>query len=121
MHISERRIGDVTILVLVGELTYVNRGFFTTAVERTKQAGCRHLILDLQAVRFLDSSAIGTLVLLAQSMKASHGTIILSSPQSYIREILALANLDRVFPIYNTVQEALMGEQLPTHMTQNKK
>jgi len=121
MQISERRVGDVSILILVGELTYVNRGLFTTAVERTKQAGCRHLVLDLQAVRFLDSSAIGMLVLLAQNMKASHGTVILSSPQSYIREILALANLDRVFPIYKTLQEALMGERLPTHMTQNKK
>jgi anti-anti-sigma factor len=121
MQISERRVGDVSILILVGELTYVNRGLFTTAVERTKQAGCRHLVLDLQAVRFLDSSAIGMLVLLAQNMKASHGTVILSSPQSYIREILALANLDRVFPIYNTLQEALMGERLPTHMTQNMK
>ena len=120
MHISERRIGDVTVLDLVGELTYANRGPFKAAVERSKQAGCRHLILDLQAVRFLDSSAIGMLALLAQGMKTSHGSIILSSPQSYIREILALAHLDRLFPIYSTVQEALMREQLPTGMTENR-
>ncbi|HVG02697.1 MAG TPA: STAS domain-containing protein [Nitrospira sp.] len=113
MHISERRIGDVTILDLVGDLTYANRSSFKAAVERSKQAGYRHLIVNLQAVRFLDSSALGMLALLSQSMKASQGVIILSNPQSYIREILALAHLDRLLPIYNSEQEALAGEQLP--------
>ena len=45
MHITERRVGDVTILDLVGELTYANRSTFKGAVERSKQAGCREMRL----------------------------------------------------------------------------
>ena len=113
MQISERRIGNVTILDLVGELTYATRSIFSGAVERSKQAGCRHLIVNLTSVRFLDSSALGMLALLSQSMKASHGTIRLLNPQSYVRDILALANLDRLLPVYNAEQDALAQEQLP--------
>ena len=112
MHITERRVGDVTILDLVGELTYANRSTFRGAVERSKQAGCRHLIVNLKSVRFLDSSALGMLALLSQSMKASHGAISLSNPQSYVRDILALTSLDRLLPIFNTEQDALAGISL---------
>ena len=69
MQITERRVGQAIILDLVGELTYANRSTFKGAVERSKQAGCRHLILNMEGVRFLDSSALGMLVLLVQSMK----------------------------------------------------
>ena len=115
MHITERRVGDVTVLDVVGELTYAHRSAFKGAVERNKQAGCRHLIVNLQSVRFLDSSALGMLALLSQSMKASRGTISLSNPQSYVRDILALANIERLLPVYSTEQDALVGERLPAN------
>jgi len=71
MQITERRIGQSIILDLTGELSYANRTTFKAAVERSKQGGCRHLILNMQGVRFLDSSALGTLALLAQSFPAT--------------------------------------------------
>ena len=52
MQITERRIGQTVILDLVGELTYANRTAFKAAVERNRQAGCRHVILNMQGVRF---------------------------------------------------------------------
>ncbi len=75
MQIVERRIGQSIILDLTGELSYANRTTFKAAVERSKRAGCRHLILNMQGVRFLDSSALGTLALLAQEFSghARHG------------------------------------------------
>jgi hypothetical protein len=50
MQITERRIGQSIILDLTGELTYANRTTFKAAVERCKQGGCRHLILNMQGV-----------------------------------------------------------------------
>ena len=113
MHITERRVGSSIILDLVGELTYANRSAFKAAVERSKQAGCRHLILNMEGVRFLDSSALGMLALLSQSLKASQGMASLLNPQTYVREIITLANLHRMLPVYNSEQDALAGERLP--------
>ena len=113
MHITERRVGHSIILDLVGELTYANRSTFKGAVERSKQAGCRHLILNMEGVRFLDSSALGMLALLSQSLKVSQGVVSLLHPQNYVREIITLANLHRMLPVYNTEQDALAGERLP--------
>jgi anti-anti-sigma factor len=113
MHITERRVGSATILDLAGELTYTNRGPFKGAVERSRQAGCRHLILNMEGVRFLDSSALGMLALLSQSLRASQGIISLLNPQSYVREIITLANLHRMLPVYQTEQDALAGAKVP--------
>jgi anti-anti-sigma factor len=114
MQITERRIGQSVILDLVGELTYANRTAFRGAVERSKQTGCRHLILNMQGVRFLDSSALGMLALLSQSLTVTQGVLSLLNPQSYVREIISLANLHRILPVYNTEQDALAGCRLPT-------
>ena len=113
MHITERRIGDAVILDLVGELTYANRGAFKAAVERSRSGGCRHLILNMHGVRFLDSSALGTLALLTQNLSVAHNTIGLLNPQSYVKEILTLANLHQLLPVYHSEQEALAASRLP--------
>ena len=113
MQITERRIGQSIILDLTGELSYANRTTFKAAVERSKQGGCRHLILNMQGVRFLDSSALGTLALLAQSFPAAQGMVSLLNPQSYVKEIITLANLHQILPVYTSEQDALAGSRLP--------
>ena len=112
MQITERRIGQTVILDLVGELTYANRTAFKAAVERNRQAGCRHVILNMQGVRFLDSSALGMLALLSQTLTVVQGMLSLLNPQSYVREIISLANLHHILPVYNTEQDALAGYRL---------
>ena len=113
MQITERRIGQSIILDLTGELSYANRTTFKAAVERSKQGGCRHLILNMQGVRFLDSSALGTLARLAKSIPATQGMVSLLNPQSYVKEIITLANLHQILPVYTSEQDALAGSRLP--------
>lgn len=113
MQIKERRIGQSVILDLMGELTYANRTIFKAAVERSKQGGCRHLILNMRGVRFLDSSALGTLALLTQSLSVTQGMVSLLNPQSYVQEIVTLANLHTLLPVYTSEQDALAGSRLP--------
>ncbi|MBS0171658.1 MAG: STAS domain-containing protein [Nitrospira sp.] len=113
MQITERRVGTVAILDLVGELTYANRATFKGAVDRVKAGGCRHLILNMHAVRFLDSSALGTLALVAQGLNGTPGRISLLNPQSYVKEIITLANLHQMLPIYHSEQDALAAIHLP--------
>ena len=113
MQITERRIGESVILDLVGELTYANRATFKASVERSQASGVRHLILNMQGVRFLDSSALGTLALLTQSLSAKRSTIGLLNPQSYVKEILTLANLHQLLPVYHSERDALAACRLP--------
>jgi len=107
MDITQRTIKDATVLDLKGDLTYNNRGAFKTAVEESKSKSCRHLIVNLEHVRFVDSSGLGLLVLLSQGFKIQDVQFSLLKPQNYVREILSLANIPKMIPIFETEGDAL--------------
>ncbi len=109
MHINERTVPQGIILDLVGDLTYANRAMFKAAVEKAKQAGCRHLIVNLEQVRFVDSAGLGLLVLVSQNMKLLQARVSMLKPQRYVLEIMSLANIPKLIPIYENEEDALVG------------
>lgn len=111
MEINERQVPNGIVLDLKGDLTHVARREFSDAVEAVRQKGCRHLMLHMDGVRFLDSSGLGLLALVAQQFKISQGTVSIVKPQSYVREILVFANILKLIPVYDNEQDALAGSQ----------
>ena len=93
MQIKERTVPQGTILDVVGDLTYANRSAFKAAVEKVKQAGCRHLIVNLEQVRFVDSAGLGLLVLVSQGFKLLQAQVSIVRPQSYVREKIGRAHV----------------------------
>jgi anti-anti-sigma factor len=109
MQIKERIVPQGIILDVVGDLTYANRAAFKAAVEKAKQAGCRHLMVNLEQVRFVDSAGLGLLVLVSQSFKLLQAQVSMLKPQSYVREIMSLANISKMIPIYESEEDALIA------------
>ena len=109
IQLTERPVPNGVILELAGDLTYANREEFKGAVDFLRQKGCRHLILDMTGVRFVDSSGLGLLALVSQNFKLTQGRVSLLRPQSYVREIMSLANITQLMPIYDNEQDALAG------------
>ncbi|BCA54750.1 Stage II sporulation protein [Nitrospira sp. KM1] len=110
MEIRQRESKQAVVLELQGDLTYDNRTAFKDAVEQVKKTGCRHIIFDMEQVQFLDSSGLGLLALLSQNLKLSQVRLSLVNPQSYVREILALANISKLIPIHNSESDALTSK-----------
>ena len=109
MEIKQRIVPQGIILDVVGDLTYANRAAFKAAVEKAKQAGCRHLMVNLEQVRFVDSAGLGLLVLVSQSFKLLQAQVSMLKPQSYVREIMSLANIPKMIPIYESEEDALIA------------
>lgn len=107
MEIKERAVPQGIILDVVGDLTYANRTVFKAAVEKATQARCKHLILNFEQVRFVDSAGLGLLVIAAQSFNRLQSQVSLLKPQSYVREIMSLANIPKMIPIYDSEEDAL--------------
>ena len=109
MQTKERSVPNGVVLELTGDLTYANREQFKTAVEAIRQRGCRHLILNMAEVRFVDSSGLGLLALISQNFKLSQGKVSMLKPQSYVREIMSLANIQKLIAVYDSEQDAIEG------------
>jgi len=109
MQIKERAAPQGIILDVEGDLTYANQAAFKAAVEKVKQTGCRHLIVNLEQVRFVDSAGLGLLVLVSQSFKLLQAQVSILKPQSYVREIMSLANIPKLIPIFESEEDALIA------------
>lgn len=85
------------------------RAALLAAVER----GTRRLIIDLQAVEFIDSSGLGALVSALKRLKQLDptGDIRLAQVQPPVLAVLEIIRLHRVFPPFPSVDEALRGFQ----------
>ena len=75
-----------------------------------------HLVIDLAATTFVDSSFIAFLVRLVTDQRARHKELVLARPAGQVRRVLALVGLPNVVPVFESVDEAvstLMSGRLP--------
>lgn len=109
MRSTQRTRDGVTVLELAEEFTYSTRKLLSGPVDGARQTGCRHLILDLQQVTFMDSAAPGLLALTAQQFIADKKQLSLVGPQGTVKQVLDLSNISQLIPVYATEQAAIRG------------
>lgn len=61
--------------------------------------GVSEIILDFSRVSYLDSSALGMMVLFQKKAKSSNINVRIRGAKASAREILQIANFDRLFEI----------------------
>lgn len=71
------------------------------------EKGNRYLVMDMSKVEYIDSSGLGVLVSVLKKVKHAEGKLVLVSPKSSVKQILNLTNLDKVFNIQDTLQNAI--------------
>lgn len=66
-----------------------------------------NVLLDLEALEFIDSSGIGALLSCKKELDKVDGKITIATHNVTIKKLLDLVRLTRVISIFNTVEEAL--------------
>jgi len=69
--------------------------------------GVRHVIVNLTAVDYLDSTALGVLIGGLKRLRERNGALDLICPNPRIRRIFEITGLDKIFDIYATEDEAV--------------
>lgn len=80
------------------------RGHLLRMIERAKPS---RLVLNLQEVPYMDSSAIAVLVESLQKLRKNKGTVCLTNLQPRVKGLLEIARLDTIFTVCATEEEAL--------------
>lgn len=65
------------------------------------------VVVDLESVSFMDSTALGTLVRAVREVESRAGGIRVVLPESTARRIFEITTLDRVLPVSPSRNEAL--------------
>ena len=104
---SRQTDSGVTVLAPSGRLDVVGAPALKDAVSEAMKNGQPRLVIDMEGVTFVDSSGLGSVVSALKQVRTSKGDLRLAAPNQQVRVVLELTTLDRVFPYFATVEEAL--------------
>jgi anti-anti-sigma factor len=98
MPVSVDIAGGTARIVLTGDLDYSTRGEIQHAIQQVLEAErIAAIVVDLAAVTFLDSSAIGALLTLQQSATRQGQSLVLADCSHAIRDVFSIGGFDKVF------------------------
>jgi N-acetylglucosaminyldiphosphoundecaprenol N-acetyl-beta-D-mannosaminyltransferase len=102
---ASRSTDDIPVLRIRGRLDIGNQsGFVAQANQNLEQRS--YLIINMAETEFLDSSALGALVALANRARAAGGALWIVHVPAHIMNLLTLVRLDHFFEIYPDIETA---------------
>lgn len=118
LHAGDTRRYEIAEVQMMGEIAVVTFTVDALSLEQgvalladvlddLVESGVRHLVLDIQNVRHMDSACVGCMVETLNRLARSGGRIALANPGSSVAYLFRLTRLDRVFPICNDVMAAV--------------
>lgn len=99
----------VTVIAPTGRLDVAGAPALKEAVAEVVKDGQQHVVIDMEGVSFVDSTGLGSVIAALKQVRGSQGELRLAAPNQQVRVVLELTTLDRVFPYFATVEEALTG------------
>lgn len=107
MELSVEMMGDVAVVGLfVDELDASNTAEFKQKMAPVL-AEHRHVVIDLEQVRFVDSSGLGAMLSCLRQLSEKGGDLALSGLSRSVRAAFELVRLHRVLNIFATRDEAV--------------
>jgi anti-sigma B factor antagonist len=114
MKISTRQAGETTILDLTGDITLFNSPEVRkTVLSLLREQHVLHLVVNMQAVPYIDSSGVASLVEGLKVSRDLHARFALFGLSKSARTVLELTHLLRIFEVHQTEQDALEAEPPP--------
>lgn len=112
MKFKTKEKNDITIISLEGNVMGgADSNLLNELLHKLVNKGKKKVVLDLKAVKLMNSSGLGMLIAGLTTMKNASGNLKLASPSKKIQNLLIVTKLVNIFEIYNTVKEATESYQ----------
>lgn len=121
MTIDRRGDASVCVVRLRGEIDMSTVSGLRSSVESVVLAGCTNVVLDLAAVTYADSSALGLIVWLDRLLNPRKGKLVLAGANRDVGRILEISGLVGLAPTIATAadaSDAVSGLDMPDHVSE---
>jgi anti-sigma B factor antagonist len=104
---SQQVDSETAVLRIGGEVDLYSTPQLKEEIRGLIETGVRHLVVDLSAADYLDSTALGALIGGLKRLREREGDLRLAGPRPRIRKVLEITRLVKVFEVRESVPEAL--------------
>jgi anti-sigma B factor antagonist len=106
MEIRLRRSGQFHVIEIEGEIDFYSAFRLRNVVKKMIAKKIDHLIIDLEEVPYVDSSAVGTLVSAHAEAEKKGRSLLIMGVQGSVKRALDLTRLTGSLPIVSNLEEA---------------
>ena len=106
MKISIRDVGDAKVVEVEGDVDLGTSPVFRRTLFETLPHASK-LALNLEAIRYIDSSGIATLIEVLKDSQRLNKEFVLFGLSPAVLEVFRLTHVIRIFQVFQTEQEAL--------------
>jgi anti-sigma B factor antagonist len=96
-----------TVVTVHGEIDVATSPTLRERLIDLVNDGATGLVLDLEAVDFLDSTGLGTIVSLLKRVRTHGGDLRLVCTEARIRRLFQITGLDKAVPLHASVDDAI--------------
>ena len=108
MDLTEREVGDVTVLVLAGRLVLDDGDLmFRDRVNDLVAKGRKKIVVSLRDVTYIDSCGIGVLIAKLVSVRNKGGDLKLVQLSARSHRVFDICRLDNVFEVFDSEGDAV--------------
>jgi anti-sigma B factor antagonist len=109
--IEDRRVdGKAQVVAVSGEVDLFTSPEFKQRVTAPIEAGVDHVVVDLTATTFIDSSSLGVLIGAHRRLKQRGGRLVIVCDGEAILKTFRVTGLDTVFEIVSSVEDGLRDD-----------
>lgn len=98
--------GQWQVLAVTGEIDVATAPRMREAIIDMVNRGDRRIIVDLEAVDFMDSTGLGVLVGALKRVRTHEGSLRVVCTNSRVLKVFEITGLDAVFEVASSVEEA---------------
>lgn len=100
MNITSVALGDTAVLSLAGRFDFsAHRDFRAAYGEALANAAVKEIVIDFAKVEYMDSAALGMLLLLRQGAEEGRKTVSLRGATGSVQKVLEIANFAKLFKL----------------------
>ncbi len=110
MEITTRDYKRSNIIRVVGRVDASNYQDLEATLKSYIDSGRVHLVLEMDGTEYLSSAGVRVLISAQKALKPRGGRLAIAQPSERVKEVLDLAGLDPLFPIYDNTVAAVASE-----------
>ena len=109
MTIERTEIGGKVVLHVAGRMDPENAVQFESQCESCIAEGITSLVVDLGDLTYVSSMGLRSFVVIAQKLREKGGQLRVCRLTGLVRQVFEITRLNRVFPLHDSVESAVMG------------
>ena len=107
MDITTRDYKRVSVIRVVGRVDANSVAQFEEKLKDYVEADHLNLVFEADATTYLNSSGVRVLISAQKALKPKGGRLVIAQPSERVKEVLQIAGLESVMPVYDSTESAV--------------